>query len=85
MTETAEKFDRVYALMKFERGDLISWIEDYLGLSDVDGTYAFWLTRNKSSRNVGTMELSDFEEFDGSDVASLVDFLLEKLKTNDES
>lgn len=46
---------------------------------DVDDTYAYFLTRDKSSFSVGTVTLDDFEEWTDSDVADLTDSIMEKI------
>lgn len=48
---------------------------------DVDDTYAYFLTRDKSSFSVGTVTLDDFEEWTDSDVADLTDSIMEKINT----
>ena len=46
---------------------------------DVDDTYAYFLTRDKSSFSVGTVTLDDFEEWTDSDVADLTDSIMKKI------
>ena len=75
-----ETHDRLYAFMKFDRDQLIGWLEDYFGLSD---TYHYILTRDKRAFGVGTMTLNDFEEMSPEFVAELADHLLDKLKSDD--
>ncbi|MDT2565157.1 hypothetical protein [Enterococcus avium] len=48
---------------------------------EVDDTYAYFLTREKSSFSVGTVTLDDFEEWTDSDVADLTDSIMEKINT----
>ena len=76
--EDSEAYHRIHALMVFGRDDLVTWLNEYFGMAD---TYHYNLTRCKSAFGIGTMQLSDFEEFDESDVEELADFLLGKLKT----
>jgi hypothetical protein len=83
MSEEPEQFNKIYALMKFERDDLIEWLNGYFGLDGSEGTYAHWLTRCKSSRGVGTMSIEDFEEFSEESITELADFILGKLRSYD--
>ena len=46
---------------------------------DIEDTYAYYLTREKSSFSVGTVTLDDFEEWTDSDVADLTDSIMEKI------
>lgn len=46
---------------------------------DIEDTYAYFLTREKSSFSVGTVTLDDFEEWTDSDVADLTDSIMEKI------
>lgn len=46
---------------------------------DIEDTYAYFLTREKSSFSVGTVTLDDFEEWTDSDVADLTDLIMEKI------
>ena len=48
---------------------------------DIEDTYAYFLTRDKSSFSVGTVTLDDFEEWTDSDVADLTDSIMEKINT----
>ena len=80
MSEAPEQFNRVHALMRFERIDLLEWLYEYFGFDGADGTYAFMLTRCKSSRDIGTMSIDDFEEFTDEHISELADFLIYKLK-----
>lgn len=75
-----ESHDRLYAFMKFDRDQLIGWLEEYFGMND---TYHFVLTRCKSAYGVGTMTINDFEELSPDAMVELADHLLEKLKSND--
>ncbi|MCB6917348.1 hypothetical protein LIZ91_12135 [Enterococcus avium] len=46
---------------------------------DIEDTYAYFLTREKSSFSVRTVTLDDFEEWTDSDVADLTDSIMEKI------
>jgi hypothetical protein len=75
-----EQFDRVFALMKFDRDELIGWLGEYFGLQRPDGTYCYNLVRAKSAFGSGNMTLDDFEQFDETETSELADFLLNRLK-----
>ena len=75
-----ETFDRTFALLKFDRDDLIEWLSGYFGLDAGEGTYVYTLMRSKSAFDGGTMTLDDFAEFDTEDITWLADFLLDKLR-----
>lgn len=75
-----ESHDRLYAFMKFDRDQLIDWLNEYFGMDD---TYHFVLTRCKSAYGVGTMTINDFEELSPDATAALADYLLMKLKSHD--
>ncbi len=76
----SESYDRLYAFMKFDRDQLIGWLEDHFGMAD---TYHYVLTRDKRAFGIGTMTFDDFEELSPEFIAELADYLLEKLKSND--
>lgn len=74
------EFNRVHALMKFERDDLVQWLGKFFGMEGQHGTYVYDLTRTKEAFGVGTMTFDDFVEFSDERVEELADFLIEKLK-----
>ncbi len=84
MSEQTE-FNRIHALMKFERDDLANWLGEFFGFHGHDGTYCYHLTRVKEAFHVGTMSLEDFQEFDDSTCTDLADFLISKLKGTDDA
>lgn len=61
------------------RDALAELIGNYFGLADKDGTYWHILTRCKSSREVGTMSIDDFEEVDFNSVDELADLIFTEL------
>jgi len=80
----AEQFDRVFALLKFDRDDLIAWLADYFGFNETEGTDCYQMTRVKGAFQYDTVTVDDFEEFDHEMMGDLADFILTKLRTPDE-
>ena len=74
------EYNRVHALMTFEREDLANWLFEFFGMNGQQGTYCYHLTRTKEAFSYGTVSLDDFVEFDDETVNDLTDFLLSKLK-----
>jgi hypothetical protein len=79
----ADQFHKIYALMRFERDDLVQWLATHLGYGGNDGSYLYHLTRCKSAFGIGTVTVQDFEEVDYSFVEEIADMLLEKLRSYD--
>lgn len=75
-----ESHDRLYAFMKFDRDQLVEWLNEFFGMDD---TYHYYLTRDKRAFGVGTMTFDDFEELSPETVDELADHLLAKLKSDD--
>lgn len=78
---TEEKpFNRVYALMKFDRADLIAWLDEYFGIHTPEGSYYHELMRAKTASEITT---EDFWPLDSNDTSKLADYLIAKLKDAD--
>lgn len=75
-----EEHNRIFALLKFDRDQLIAWLREFFDFDSSEGTYTYDLIRVKSAFGLGTMTTEDFEELSEDRIAELADFILYKLK-----
>lgn len=59
-----------------QREELVNKLADYFGFNGKDGTYTYYLTRDKKAFEYGTVTLNDFQEMNEDDLCELADFLL---------
>jgi len=69
-------YDKTFTRLKFDKEDLIAWVNEHFGVGTKEGSYYYNLHRVKSSRMI---DIDDMHEFDEDDSVMLVDFLIKKL------